>query len=315
MARKPRIHLDGALYHVMLRGNAGQPIFLIDEDRDAFEHLVAEGVARFGHRIHAYCWMANHVHLAVQVAETPLSKIMQNLAFRYTRLINRREERIGHLFQGRFKALLVDADSYLLELVRYIHLNPVRAQLVADPADYPWSGHLSYLGKAHKEWLTTEWVSSQFAANSGAARRRYSTFVRDGLHEGHRDDFHRGRAEGAILGEDRFVEDVAARRAVRPARRVPLEAVLRAVASVWGTDEGALRSLSRARALTEVRAAAAYLVAESGDGTLTALGKLLNRDVSSLSLGAKAIRAALPDDPALRRKMRAALALCWKAVT
>jgi len=113
MARKPRIHLDGALYHVMLRGNGGQSIFLSDEDRDAFEALVAQGVSRFGHRIHAYCcWMGNHVHLAIQVAETPLSKIMQNLAFRYTRWFNRREQRIGHLFQGRFKALLVDADSY-----------------------------------------------------------------------------------------------------------------------------------------------------------------------------------------------------------
>lgn len=313
MARKPRIHLDGALYHVMLRGNGGQPIFLIDEDRDAFEDLVAEGVSRFGHRIHAYCWMGNHVHLAVQVADTPLSKIMQNLAFRYTRFINRREERIGHLFQGRFKALLVDADSYLLELVRYIHLNPVRAKLVADPADYAWSGHLSYLGKAHKEWLTTDWVLSQFAATSGAARRRYETFVREGLHEGHRDDFHRERAEGAILGKDRFVEDIVSRQATRPARRVSLEAVLRAVASVWGTDEHALRSTGRARALTEVRSAAAYLVAESGNGTLTALGELLNRDVSSLSLGAKSIRATLPDDPALRRKMRAALALCRSA--
>ena len=171
MARKPRIHLDGALYHVMLRGNGGQSIFLVDDDRDAFEALVAEGVSRFGHRIHAFCWMGNHVHLAIQVADTPLSKIMQNIAFRYTRFINRRAQRIGHLFQGRFKALLVDADSYLLELVRYIHLNPVRAKLVADPADYRWSGHLAYLGKTHKEWLTTDWVLSQFAPASGAAER------------------------------------------------------------------------------------------------------------------------------------------------
>src|SRR4030066_1401664 len=101
---------------------------------------------------------------------------MQNLAFRYTRLINRREERIGHLFQGRCKACVVDADSYLLELVRYIHLNPVRAKLVADPADYRWSGHLAYLGKVHKEWLTTDWVLSQFASSTGAARQSYGAF-------------------------------------------------------------------------------------------------------------------------------------------
>lgn len=310
MARKPRIHLDGALYHVMLRGNGGQSIFLLDEDRDAFEELVAEGVTRFGHRIHAYCWMGNHVHLAVQVAETPLSKIMQNLAFRYTRFINRREKRIGHLFQGRFKALLVDANSYLLELVRYIHLNPVRGNLVADPADYAWSGHSAYLGKSHKEWLTTEWVLSQFATSTGAARQRYESFVRAGLHEGHREEFHRERAEGAILGEDHFVEAIVSRQAQCNGRRAAPEAILRAVAKVWDVDEAVLRSPSRARALTEVRAAAAYLVAEHGDGTLTALGKLLNRDVSSLSVGAKALRAALPDSPRLRRKVRASLALC-----
>ena len=220
MARRPRIHFEGALYHVMLRGNGGQSIFLADDDRDAFEALVAEGVARFGHRIHAYCWMGNHVHLAIQVAETPLSKIMQNLAFRYTRFINRREQRIGHLFQGRFKALLVDADGYLLELVRYIHLNPVRAKLVADPANYRSSGHLAYLGKAHKAWLTTDWVLSQFASSSGTARRGYEAFVQAGLHEGHRDEFHRERLEGAILGADHFVEKIISGQVAQATRRI-----------------------------------------------------------------------------------------------
>ena len=307
MARKPRIHVDGALYHVMLRGNGGQTIFLTEEDRDAFEALVAEGVSRFGHRIHAYCWMGNHVHLAIQVAETPLSKIMQNLAFRYTRFINRREERIGHLFQGRFKALLVDADSYLLELVRYIHLNPVRAKLVVEPADYHWSGHLAYLGKAHKAWLTTDWVLSQFASSSGTARREYEAFVHAGLHEGHREEFHRERLEGAILGADHFVEKIISTQAVNPPRRISLDAILQAVAHAWEADREALRSPSRARSIAEARAAAAYLVVENGDDTLSSLGKLLNRDVSTLSNGAQSIRLALPSDPAISQKIRLAL--------
>ena len=308
MARKPRIHVDGALYHVILRGNGGQIIFLSDEDREAFEALVAEGVSRFGHRIHAYCWMGNHVHFAIQVADTPLSKIMQNIAFRYTRLINRREKRIGHLFQGRYKALLVDADSYLLELVRYIHLNPVRAKLVADPAEHAWSGHLAYLGKAHKAWLTTDWVLSQFAKSTGAARRRYETFVRAGLHEGHREEFHRERLEGAILGEDRFVEKIISRQAMQASRRISFDAIMQAVVHTWETSEDALQSSSRARTFVQARSAAVYLVAEYGDVTLSSLGKLLNRDVSTLSTGAQSIRSALPDDPALRRKIRMALA-------
>ncbi len=136
MARKPRLHIPGGLSHVMLRGNGGQDIFFSDNDRFYFQSLVEEGVKRFEHRIHAYCWMRNHVHLAIQVGEIPLSKIIQNLSFRYTRYINKKKSQIGHLFQGRYKAILIDADSYLLELVRYIHLNPVRAKLVTNPADY-----------------------------------------------------------------------------------------------------------------------------------------------------------------------------------
>ena len=136
MARKPRLLIEGGFYHLMLRGNGGSDIFFSDEDRAEFERLVAEGVTRFGHRIHAYCFMTNHVHLAMQTGAIPLSKIIQNLAFRYTRWVNKRQNRIGHLFQGRYKAIMVEADSYFLELVRYIHLNPVRAGLVVTPVDY-----------------------------------------------------------------------------------------------------------------------------------------------------------------------------------
>jgi len=147
MARKPRIHIPGGVYHVMLRGNGGQDIVFCDEDRYHLYLLVQEGVGRFGYRVHGFCWMTNHLHLAVQVGEIALSRCMQNLAFRYTRWINRRERRMGHLFQGRYQAVLVERDSYLLELVRYIHLNPVRTGMVKAPRDYPWSGHRAYLGE------------------------------------------------------------------------------------------------------------------------------------------------------------------------
>ncbi|MDQ6998682.1 MAG: transposase, partial [Mariprofundus sp.] len=117
-------------YHVMLRGNGGIPIFENDEQRTHFCLLLQEGVVRYGHRVHAFCLMDNHVHLVIQVGTIDLSKIMQNVSFRYTRWFNARHKRIGHLFQGRFKAILVDEENYLLELVRYTHLNPVRAGLV-----------------------------------------------------------------------------------------------------------------------------------------------------------------------------------------
>jgi len=102
--------------------------------------------------------MRNHVHLAIQVGEVPLSKIIQNLSFRYTQYINKKKSQIGHLFQGRYKVMLIDAYGYLLELVRYIHLNPVRDKLVTNSADYNWSGHHSYIGKKREPWITVDWV-------------------------------------------------------------------------------------------------------------------------------------------------------------
>jgi len=173
MARKPRLYIPGALYHVMLRGNDGQHIFDNNEERSHFLSLVAEGVGRYGHRIHAYCLMDNHVHLLIQMGQTPLSKVMQNISFRYTRWMNRRHHRTGHLFQGRFRAILCDEDAYLLELVRYIHLNPVRAGIIATPEEHPWSGHRAYLGIESVPWLTSDWCLSRFAANLKVARRSY----------------------------------------------------------------------------------------------------------------------------------------------
>ncbi|MEA3348840.1 MAG: transposase [Pseudomonadota bacterium] len=181
MAREPRIHYPGALYHVMLRGNGGQDIFLSDSDRTRFFLLIQEGVHRFGNRIHTFCFMDNHIHLAIQVADIPLSKIIQNISLRYTRWINDKCRKTGHLFQGRYKALLVDQDSYLLELVRYIHLNPIRAGLVKHPKNYKWSGHNCYLGEEKLTWLTTGWVLGQFGEDITTARHGFARFVNEGI--------------------------------------------------------------------------------------------------------------------------------------
>jgi REP element-mobilizing transposase RayT len=171
MARKPRVHYPGALYHAILRGNSGQTIFFDDNDRTRFYLLIQEGVERFGHRIHAFCLMTNHVHLAIQIADISLSRILQNLSFRYTRWVNWRQGKTGHLFQGRYKAVLIDADTYLQELTRYIHLNPVRAGMVRETEKYPWSSYRAYLGLETIPWLSTDWVLSQFSKRLSVARR------------------------------------------------------------------------------------------------------------------------------------------------
>ena len=123
----------------MLRGNNGQDIFFSDADRVRFCILLQQSSERFDHCIEAFCLMSNHIHIAVRTSDISISKFMHYLAFRYARFINRKYDRIGHLFQGRFKSVLVDDERYLKKLVRYIHLNPVRAGIVADPINYSWS--------------------------------------------------------------------------------------------------------------------------------------------------------------------------------
>ena len=285
MARKSRIHIPGGLYHVMMRGNDGQTIFFDDPDRVCFESLIEDGIRRFGHRIHAYCWMDNHVHLAVQVSETPLSKIMQNLAFRYTRWVNKRQRRVGHLFQGRYKAILVDADSYLLELVRYIHLNPVRANLVADPAEFPWSGHRMYIGvdRATIGWLTTDWVLSQFADTELVAKKRYDQFVTQGIGMKEYENFLSKPYEGRILGDDRFLEKIVKKAEQEFPAHVSTNLILNTVCQHRQLSNDRLASVDCSRDVSEARALIAYLAVETGAATLSKVGQMFNRDVTSMS--------------------------------
>jgi len=254
MARKPRIHLPGGIYHVMLRGNGGQEIFLSNEDRCHFLLLLQEGLTRFGHRVHAFCLMNNHVHLAIQVAEIPLAGIIQNLSFRYTRWFNRRQQRIGHLFQGRYKAILVDRDAYLLELVRYIHLNPVRAGVVKDIGNYEWSGHRAYVGQDILPWITVDYVLGQLANNDAQARGRYAAFVRDGVKEGHREEFHQGGDDSRLLGDDRFMENALAHSPTPRVLAPDLDTIIRCVCDQYGIDEMELSAKGRMRRPAEIRA-------------------------------------------------------------
>lgn len=177
MARRLRLHVPGGFYHVTQRGNHRQPIFFSEADRDLLDELVAETLERTSARLHAYCWMTNHVHLLVQVADVPLGRIMQRISGRYARKVQESLETTGHLFERRYYPVLVDADEYLLTLVRYIHQNPVRAGLVVDPADYPWSSHRDYLGARQRDWVTTEFTLRLLSSSSARAVARYRRFM------------------------------------------------------------------------------------------------------------------------------------------
>lgn len=303
MARKPRLHINGGVYHVMQRGNGGQDIFFDDDDRRHFYSLLEQGVAHYGHRIHGFCLMNNHVHLAMQVGEKPLTQIMQNLSFRYTRWMNKKQQRIGHLFQGRYKAILVDQDAYLLELVRYIHLNPVRARLVEQPQDYAWSGHRAYLGQETLPWLTTDWVLGQFGTQPAACRWRYAAFVSERQGEGRRDDFHGGGSiDCRVLGGDDFAEKVL-KQPCLSARRITLDKLVKAVCKEYRMDEPSLAVANRTRLASEARHVIGWLAQQSGRITLTEVAKRFGRDVTTLSHGVRQLGLKAKTSSALAKRL------------
>ncbi|MBU0728625.1 MAG: transposase, partial [Proteobacteria bacterium] len=272
-------------------------------DRSRFFFLLQQGIERYKHRIHAYCLMTNHVHLAIQVGETPLSRIIQNISFRYTRYMNHRKKQVGHLFQGRYKALLIDADNYLLELVRYIHNNPVRAGMAKTAETYSWSSHQAYLGRETVSWLTTDWVLSQFAEQKKHAVVLYDDFVTAGKGEGHRKEFHQGNVEGRILGEDRFAEDALAKATQKISRKITLDQVLQTVCEEYEIDSNVLSSSARQKRISEPRSVAALIVRETDHLSLTDLSRKLKRDLSGLSQAATRLEKRLEKDLILAGKL------------
>ncbi len=182
MARPLRIELAGGLYHVTSRGDRSEDIFFTDDDRHTWLKIFGQVCERFNWVCHAYCQMTNHYHIVVETPEGNLSQGMRQLNGVYTQSVNRTHGRVGHVFQGRFKGILVEKDAYLLELSRYVVLNPVRAGMVTDARDWKWSSYRTTLGEeAAPMWLDTDWVLGQFAADREQAIHRYVDFVRAGV--------------------------------------------------------------------------------------------------------------------------------------
>ncbi len=182
MSRPIRIEFPNTLYHVTSRGDRREDIFEDDEDRRAFLHTLGRVVDQFNWLCFAWCLMDNHYHLLIQTPDGNLSKGMRQLNGVYTQLSNRRHHRVGHLFQGRFKAILVDSDAYLLELARYVVLNPVRAGMVKRPENWAWSSYRASLGLAPADgFLAVDALLGQFARRRTTAQARYAKFVAEGM--------------------------------------------------------------------------------------------------------------------------------------
>jgi REP element-mobilizing transposase RayT len=204
MARPLRITYPGAVYHITNRGVNKQPIFFEEEDYDKFLEYLAEVSERMQVIIHGYCLMSNHYHLEITTPNENISRTIQWLNQNYAGYVNNRYDRTGHLFQGRFKSVLIEAESHLAALTRYIHLNPVRAGLVSAPFEYPWSSYQCYLGLTDYEWLNTSVTLERFGKDLEEQRKNYQEFVEQEIAENPLRDM----VYGAILGSKAFVEKI-----------------------------------------------------------------------------------------------------------
>jgi REP element-mobilizing transposase RayT len=276
MARPLRLEYPGAVWHVTNRGVEQRDIYLDDADRELFLDLLSQVVPRYRWRLPAYTQMTNHFHLLVQTVEPTLSRGMQSLQKKFAEAFNARYRRAGHLFQGRFKAHLIDSESYLLTVARYIVRNPVRAGMVHDAGDWKWSSHRATMGvTAAPSWLDTSLVLERFDANDAAvARRLYAEFVR--LGEGAPSPW-KGLVGGMYLGGEAFLKGVQERLATRTLSREHVRA--QRVARCATSEEVAQRleeaASGRRLKRREVRLAFALLARNEALMKLDAIGRLL----------------------------------------
>lgn len=246
MARKLRVEVEGGLYHVIARGNDRQDIFHTHEDRLRFLSLLAKQKARSPFFIYAFCLMTNHIHILLERQAETVGSIMQRVLGGYSRYYNRKYKHVGHVFQARHKAILCQTDRYLAELVRYIHLNPVRAGMVKLPEEYAYSSHRAYLGLEEAGVTDVDPVLRLFGSSKAAAREAFQAYVAAGMGIRYPDDLD-SPAEGYILGSDEFVDETIHRLGDTPRRRsehskkqvrqFDAAALIAAVASVFGISE------------------------------------------------------------------------------
>lgn len=284
MGRPLRIHRPYAIYHVMLRGNNGNPIFFSDRDRQRMHFLMREGVDRFSIRLHAFCFMSNHIHLAVQVSDVSLSHVIQNLSFRYVQGLNRQTKTKGHLFQGRFKSLLVEGGHYFRELIRYIHLNPVRAGLVDDPIKYQWSSHQAYMQTRESPWLTRDPMLNAFGNTFEEKTSNYNGYILAGIGQKQNIDFQLGCKEG-IIGSNEFIGEVLKSIEFENSNLPPisLQDLISEICIQYQIKPELLSQTGKERKSSHVRALLALTVRRSKHLSLESLSQILQRDASGLS--------------------------------
>jgi putative transposase len=312
MARPLRIEYQGACYHVTARGNERRRIYRTKSDYLRFKRYLNEAQEKHGYILHCYVLMPNHYHLLMETPNGNLSKVMHYIGGSYANYFNIRNRRIGHLFQGRYKAIVIDRDSYLLELSRYLHLNPVRAQLAKNPGEYAYSSYRSYTSDARESMVCRDLILGMVGGRGSEAMQRYRDFVDEAVPLEQESPLKQVHA-GAILGRESFVEEVLARvgekvlqsaetsqrRALRTGPRVG--DVLDMVRAGFG--------VSREQVLTENRGngrkAAIYLLKKHTGMTNGEIGELFGGlTYSAVAKVCGRFSKSLATDAALRAKLR-----------
>ena len=282
MPRMPRLDLPGHYYHVIVRGVERRPIFRSPDDRHDFLSRLVEGLRESGSLCFAWTLMTNHLHLLLLSGARGLSSLMHPLLTGYVGAFNRRHKRVGHLVQNRYKSLLCQADRYFLELVRYIHLNPVRGGLVKtleELRQYPWTGHVGLMGTVPLVWQATDPVLSRFGSTIRSARTAYEQFLYDRWNEGVRDDLEGRirrsnhhpdeRVDARILGEEDFVEKILTQaddleREETTLRRagITMETLQATAAETFNVSPDSLERRDRRRPVARARALFIYAATE-----------------------------------------------------
>ncbi len=324
MPRQARLDAPGTLHHVMMRGIDRADIFLDDKDREHFLSRVAEIVAATETRILAWALMDNHVHMLLFSGSSGLPRFMRRLLTGYAVWFNRRHQRSGHLFQNRYKSIVCEEDGYLLELVRYIHLNPLRSHVLRSLEEldtYPWSGHSAIVGKVQRDWQEREYVLNQFGRREKRSIEVYRRFMQEGKGLGSRPELEGGglirslggwskvlslRSRGEemehdsrILGSGDFVQAVtrdaeeAIARQVRNRGRKSIEEIIARMCGKSGVSEKEVRNGNQSRKAARVRAEIACFLNREMGISMAEIARKLGVGASAIAM---AIRRRKPQN-------------------
>lgn len=309
MARQLRIEYEGAFYHVTSRGNQREKIFWDDKDKEEFKKILKRTKERYGYLLHAYVLMDNHYHLLMETPHANIKQVMQNINTSYTVYVNKKHKRAGHLFQGRYKAFIVDKESYLMELSRYIHLNPVRAGIVKRPEDHKWSSYREYIFRSRQETITdTEDTLYTFAKKRAIAIKKYQEFVKEGISKP--SPFK--KAVGSVLGDEafrekviRYVKGILDKTEIPEIKKIEtrhtIEEIIKAVAEYYGIKKEELQK--RKKATERQRKIAIYLCKTLSGDKNAEVGKLFGITLQAVTNAMRDIDGIKEEDKKLSREL------------